>query len=69
MNIYMKHSIYTYWRRKWQPTPVFLSEQSHGQRSWWATVHGAARVAHDLATKPPHSYIFANVYQKKKVLE
>ena len=20
------------WRRKWQPTPVFLSEESHGQR-------------------------------------
>ena len=23
----------TPWRRKWQPTPVFLSEESHGQRS------------------------------------
>ena len=21
------------WRRKWQPTPVFLPEESHGQRS------------------------------------
>ena len=21
------------WRRKWQPTPVFLSEKSHGQRN------------------------------------
>ena len=21
------------WRREWQPTPVFLSEESHGQRS------------------------------------
>ena len=21
------------WRRAWQPTPVFLSEESHGQRS------------------------------------
>jgi len=21
------------WRRKWQPTPVFLSGESHGQRS------------------------------------
>ena len=21
------------WRRKWQPTPVFLPGQSHGQRS------------------------------------
>ena len=22
-----------HWRRKWQPTPVFLSGKSHGQRS------------------------------------
>ena len=22
-----------YWRRKWQPTPVFLTGESHGQRS------------------------------------
>jgi len=21
------------WRRKWQPTPVFLSEKSHGKRN------------------------------------
>ena len=21
--------------------------------TWWATVHGVARVGHDLATKPP----------------
>ena len=21
------------WRREWQPTPVFLPEESHGQRS------------------------------------
>ena len=21
------------WRRKWQPTPIFLSGKSHGQRS------------------------------------
>ena len=26
--------IYIYnWRRKWQPTPVFLPGESHGQRS------------------------------------
>ena len=38
-------------RRKGQPTPVFLPEEFHGQRSWGATVHGIARVGHDLATK------------------
>ena len=41
----------TSWRRKWQPTPVFLPGKSHGQRSWQATVHGLARVGQDLATK------------------
>jgi len=25
--------IHRYWRRKWQPTPVFLPGESHGQRS------------------------------------
>ena len=39
------------WRRKWQPNPVTLPGKSHGQRTWWATVHGVARVEHDLATK------------------
>ena len=29
------------WRRKWQPTPVFLPGKSHGQRK--ATVRGAAK--------------------------
>ena len=24
--------IYTYWNRKWQPTPVFLPGKFHGQR-------------------------------------
>ena len=28
------------WRKAWQPTPVFLPGESHGQRSQWATVHG-----------------------------
>ena len=42
------------WKRKWQPTPVFLPGESHGQRSLaGATIHGIARVRYDLATKPP----------------
>ena len=46
------HSLSLPWRRKWQPTPVFLLEKSHGQRilagySPW----GRKRVRHDLATK------------------
>ena len=31
-------------RRSWQPTPVFLPGESHGQRRlWWATVHKVAK--------------------------
>ena len=41
------------WRRKWQPTPVFLPGESHGQGSLAGyTVHGIVRVGRDLATKP-----------------
>ena len=31
------------WRRKWQPTPVFLPGKSHGQGAWGATVDGIAK--------------------------
>ena len=30
------------WSRKWKPTQVFLSEESHGQRTLEATVHMVA---------------------------
>ena len=41
------------WRRKWEPTPVFLPRKSHGQRSLLGyTVHGITkRVQLDLATE------------------
>ena len=31
------------WRGKQQPTSVFLSGESHGQKSLGATVHGVAK--------------------------
>ena len=31
------------WRRKWQPTPVFLPGESHGHRRLGAAVHGAVK--------------------------
>ena len=31
------------WRRKWQPTPVFLPENSMDREAWRATVHGVAK--------------------------
>ena len=39
------------WRRKWQPTPVFLPGESHGQRS--LAVHGVTGVRLDIAAKSP----------------
>jgi len=38
-NLYAEYT----WRRKWQPTPVFLPGESHGQRSLVGTVHGVAK--------------------------
>ena len=38
-------SLFTFmhWRRKWQPTPVFLPGESRGRGAWWAAVYGVAR--------------------------
>ena len=36
-----------HWRRKWQPTPVFLPGESRDGRAWWAAVCGLHRVGHD----------------------
>ena len=40
------------WRRKWQPTPVFLPGESHGQRSLAGySPWGRKRAGHSLVTK------------------
>ena len=31
------------WRRKWQPTPVFLPGRFIDRGAWWATVYGVAK--------------------------
>ena len=38
-------SLFTFmhWRRKWQPTPVFLPGESQGQGAWWAAVYGVVQ--------------------------
>ena len=44
------------WRRKWQPTPVFLPGKSHGQRSLVGfSPWGRKRVGHNLMNKPQHA--------------
>ena len=32
---------------------ILALKNSMDSGAWWATVHGVARVGHDLATKPP----------------
>ena len=39
------------WRRKWQPSPVYLPGKSQGQRSLVGSVHGVAKIRHNFATK------------------
>ena len=34
---------FMHWRRKWQPTPVFLPGESQGRGAWWAAVCGVAQ--------------------------
>ena len=38
-------SLFTFmhWRRKWQPTPVFLLGESQDGEAWWAAVYGVAQ--------------------------
>ena len=51
------------WRRKWQPTPVFLPGKSHGQRSLASySPWGHKRVGHNLATKQLHQVSLLQVF-------
>ena len=34
---------FMHWRRKWQPTPVFLPGASQGQGAWWAAIYGVTQ--------------------------
>ena len=42
------------WRRKWQPTPVFLPGKCHGQRSLEGYSPWGSRVKHELVTEHEH---------------
>ena len=34
---------FMYWRRKWQPTPVFCLENPRDGGAWWAAVYGVTQ--------------------------
>ena len=48
------------WRRKWQPTPVFLPGKSHGQRSVTVYIQSMRlqRVRHDWETEHTYTYMY-----------
>ena len=39
-----------------QPTPVFLSGVSHGQVTWWATIHRVAQSQTQLKQLSKHAH-------------
>ena len=45
------------WRRAWQPTPVFLPGESHGQRRLQAIVHRVTKSQIQLKRLSTHTYI------------
>ena len=50
------------WRRKQQPTPVFLPGKSHGQRSLAGyNPRGHKRVRHDSVTKQQQQHVYLMV--------
>ena len=50
------------WRRKWQPTPVFLSGKSRGQRSLAAAVH---RIAEVLVTEEQQHFTHEEIESRR----
>ena len=59
---------FMHWRRKWQPTPVFLPGESQGwdrRVAWWATVYGVAQSRTQLkrlSSSSSSSTVKKNVY-------
>ena len=45
------------WSRAWQPTPVFLPGESHGQGSWQATVHRVTKSQTRLKQLSTHTHV------------
>ena len=68
-------SLFTFmhWRRKWQPTPVFLPGESQGRGAWWAAVYGVAlswtrlKRTRNIAS-PPHKTLIKNFISVQPLL-
>ena len=65
-----------HWRRKWQPTPVFLPGESRGRGAWWAAIYGVAQSwtqLNRLSSSSRYLYFYsgiifsANVFYLKEI--
>ena len=52
------------WRRKWQPTLLFLPGKPHGQRNLVGYSIGVTRVRYNLANKPPPTKTLSKLFSK-----
>ena len=60
--------IFSLWRRKWQPTPVFLPGESHGQRglvgySLWGHKESDIATKHTHNTRSPEMSSKLTIYE------
>jgi len=59
-----------YWRRKWQPTPVFLPGKHHKQRNVMGyNPCGCKRIIHDLATNSNILYFIHDLWNSLHIHE
>ena len=47
----------SHWKRKWQPTPVFLPGKSHGQRSLVGSRSGVTKTCTQLSICTQYMYV------------
>ena len=62
--LHFHFSLFTFmhWRRKWQPTPVFLLGESQGREAWWAAVYAVAQSWTRLKRRSSSSSMCVCVY-------
>ena len=52
---------FMHWRRKWQPTPVFLPGESRDGGAWWAAIYGVAQSRTQLKRRSNSSSSSSNI--------
>ena len=55
-----------FWRRKWQPTPVFLPEEPGGGGDWWAAIYGVTQSRTRLKRLSSNSRLFGSFKTEKQ---